>query len=133
MSSRVDRLVESFRWQRLLLFFLGLVSIGQSSGQSAVRRHYLVQKVILVPICLSLFSSYFFWFHHVQNDRILALIEGILAANIFDWGSKACLELYREGTIIEIYKMSRDKMQRPWRVHIFHFLQLRMLSYTFDF
>ncbi|BFI31343.1 type II pantothenate kinase [Marchantia polymorpha subsp. ruderalis] len=62
------------------------------------------------------------------NDRILALIEGILAANIFDWGSKACLELYREGTIIEIYKMSRDKMQRPWRVDDFDLFKKRWIG-----
>ena len=44
------------------------------------------------------------------------LIEGVLAANIFDWGSRACVDLYHKGTIIEIYRMSRNKMQRPWRV-----------------
>lgn len=44
------------------------------------------------------------------------LIEGVLAANIFDWGSRACVDLYHKGTIIEIYRMSRDKMHRPWRV-----------------
>ncbi|VAI20272.1 unnamed protein product [Triticum turgidum subsp. durum] len=50
-----------------------------------------------------------------EEDRLLALIEGVLAANIFDWGSKACVDLYNQGTIIEIYRMSRKKMQRPWR------------------
>lgn len=48
--------------------------------------------------------------------RLLTLIEGVLAANIFDWGSRACVDLYHKGTIIEIYRMSRKKMQRPWRV-----------------
>lgn len=52
----------------------------------------------------------------LQETRLLTLIEGVLAANIFDWGSRACLELYHKGTIIEIYRMSRNKMQRPWRV-----------------
>jgi len=47
---------------------------------------------------------------------LLTLIEGVLAANIFDWGSRACVDLYHKGTIIEIYRMSRNKMQRPWRV-----------------
>lgn len=47
--------------------------------------------------------------------RLLTLIEGVLAANIFDWGSRACVDLYHKGTIIEIYRMSRKKMQRPWR------------------
>ncbi|RWW52310.1 hypothetical protein BHE74_00041277 [Ensete ventricosum] len=52
-----------------------------------------------------------------EEDRLLALIEGVLAANIFDWGSRACVDLYHKGTIIEIYRMSRKKMQRPWRVN----------------
>jgi hypothetical protein len=52
----------------------------------------------------------------VQEIRLLTLIEGVLAANIFDWGARACVDLYHKGTIIEIYRMSRNKMQRPWRV-----------------
>ena len=28
----------------------------------------------------------------------------------------ACVDLYHKGTIIEIYRMSRNKMRRPWRV-----------------
>jgi hypothetical protein len=52
----------------------------------------------------------------LQETRLLTLIEGVLAANIFDWGSRACVDLYHKGTIIEIYRMSRNKMQRPWRV-----------------
>ena len=51
-----------------------------------------------------------------QESRLLTLIEGVLAANIFDWGSRACVDLYHKGTIIEIYRMSRNKMRRPWRV-----------------
>jgi hypothetical protein len=54
----------------------------------------------------------------VQEARLLALTEGVLAANIFDWGSRACVDLYHKGTIIEIYRMSRKKMQRPLRVSI---------------
>ena len=54
-----------------------------------------------------------------QETRLLTLIEGVLAANIFDWGSSACVDLYHKGTIIEIYRMSRKKMQRPWRVSAF--------------
>jgi hypothetical protein len=27
-----------------------------------------------------------------------------LAANIFDWGAKACVELYTNGTILDIYR-----------------------------
>lgn len=52
----------------------------------------------------------------LQETRLLTLIEGVLAANIFDWGSRACVDLYHKGTIIEIYRMSRKKMQRPWGV-----------------
>lgn len=68
------------------------------------------------------FSS--FWllylaaFSYLQESRLLTLIEGVLAANIFDWGSRACVDLYHKGTIIEIYRMSRNKMQRPWRVGV---------------
>lgn len=57
-------------------------------------------------------------FMDIQEARLLALIEGVLAANIFDWGSRACVDLYHKGTIIEIYRMSRKKMQRPWRASI---------------
>lgn len=59
---------------------------------------------------------------------MLTLIEGVLAANIFDWGSRACVDLYHKGTIIEIYRMSRDKMQRPWRVRLTVFLVLVHVS-----
>ena len=36
--------------------------------------------------------------------RLTALVEGCLAANIFDWGAKACVDLYHNGTILEIYR-----------------------------
>ena len=64
----------------------------------------------------------------VQEARLFTLIEGVLAANIFDWGSRACVELYHKGTIIEIYRMSRKKMQRPWRVKYFDFLIVFLFS-----
>ncbi|KAL6007009.1 Pantothenate kinase 2, mitochondrial [Asimina triloba] len=64
---------------------------------------------------------------NVEN-RLLALIEGVLAANIFDWGSSACVDLYHKGTIIEIYRMSRKKMQRPWQVDDFDTFKERMLG-----
>ena len=38
------------------------------------------------------------------RPRLTALIEGILAGNIFDWGSRATVELYHNGTILEIYR-----------------------------
>lgn len=60
--------------------------------------------------------------------RLLALIEGVLAANIFDWGSRACVELYHSGTILEIYRMSRNKMRRPWRVDNYDALFERMIG-----
>jgi hypothetical protein len=31
------------------------------------------------------------------RERLLSLVQGILAANIFDWGAKACVELYTNG------------------------------------
>ncbi|KAH1232900.1 Pantothenate kinase 2 [Glycine max] len=43
-----------------------------------------------------------------QETTLLTLIEGVLAANIVDWGSRACVDLYHKGTIIEIYRISRN-------------------------
>lgn len=63
-----------------------------------------------------------------EETRLLTLIEGVLAANIFDWGSRACVDLYHKGTIIEIYRMSRKKMQRPWQVDDFDLFEKRMLA-----
>ncbi|GJP44935.1 hypothetical protein CLOM_g4333 [Closterium sp. NIES-68] len=53
------------------------------------------------------------------DERLLTVVGGVLAANIFDWGSRECVKLYRSGTILDIYRMSRDKMKRPWRVDDF--------------
>lgn len=36
--------------------------------------------------------------------RLTSLIQGILAGNIFDWGAKATVDLYHNGTILEIYR-----------------------------
>lgn len=63
-----------------------------------------------------------------EEARLFTLIEGVLAANIFDWGSRACVDLYHKGTIIEIYRMSRKKMQRPWRVDDFDIFKEKMLG-----
>lgn len=30
-------------------------------------------------------------------------LQGILAGNIFDWGAKACVELYTNGTILDMF------------------------------
>ncbi|WIA23193.1 hypothetical protein OEZ86_010083 [Tetradesmus obliquus] len=55
-----------------------------------------------------------------QRQRLLALVQGILAANIFDWGAKACVELYTNGTILDIYREARRRLsKRPWRVDDF--------------
>lgn len=51
-----------------------------------------------------------------QEEMVQRLVEGVLAANIFDWGSKECVRLYQTGTILDIYRMSRSRMKRPWRV-----------------
>ena len=32
------------------------------------------------------------------------MLQGVLAANIFDWGAKACVDLYQSATILEMYK-----------------------------
>ncbi|KAF6257384.1 hypothetical protein COO60DRAFT_1234607 [Scenedesmus sp. NREL 46B-D3] len=55
-----------------------------------------------------------------QQQRLLSLVQGILAANIFDWGAKACVELYTNGTILDIYREARRRLsKRPWRVDDF--------------
>lgn len=41
------------------------------------------------------------------HARLLALVQGALAGNIFDWGAKATVELYHDGTILEIYRCSQ--------------------------
>jgi len=47
--------------------------------------------------------------------RWLSLVEGALAANIFDWGANACVALYRAGTILDIYREARSRLnKRPW-------------------
>ncbi|KAI3438596.1 hypothetical protein D9Q98_001020 [Chlorella vulgaris] len=53
-------------------------------------------------------------------QRLLALLQGVLAANIFDWGSASCVDLYQNATILEMYAEARTKLsQRPWRVDDF--------------
>lgn len=54
------------------------------------------------------------------EKRLLALIQGTLAANIFDWGSRECVDRYQEGLILSIYRDARERLsQRPWRVDDF--------------
>lgn len=58
------------------------------------------------------------------RERLLALVQGVLAANIFDWGARACVQLYHAGTILGIYREAREKLsQRPWRVDQFDALR----------
>lgn len=38
------------------------------------------------------------------KTRLTSLVQGILAGNIFDWGAKATVDLYHNGTILEIYR-----------------------------
>ncbi|KAM0932911.1 putative pantothenate kinase [Dioscorea sansibarensis] len=64
-----------------------------------------------------------------EEDRLLNLVEGVLTANIFDWGSHAYVDLYHKGTIIEIYRMSQKNMRQPWRVDDFDKFQERMLGW----
>jgi len=55
-----------------------------------------------------------------QGKRLLALIQGVLAANIFDWGAQECVAKYQEGLILSIYKDARERLsKRPWRVDDF--------------
>jgi hypothetical protein len=45
--------------------------------------------------------------------RLTALVEGVLAANIFDWGAQACVDLYHNGTILEIYRRAAPALVKP--------------------
>ena len=52
--------------------------------------------------------------------RLLSLVEGALAANIFDWGAKACVDMYHTATILDMYRDARVRLStRPWRVDDF--------------
>ena len=62
------------------------------------------------------------------EEQPLALVEGMLAGNIFDWGSRACVELYQNGTILEIYRNARSNLSRPWGIDHFDTLQARLLD-----
>ena len=61
----------------------------------------------------------------VKGDS-LALVEGVLAGNIFDWGSQSCVDLYKNGTILEIYRNARSSIARPWAVDCFDELNEKM-------
>lgn len=59
-----------------------------------------------------------------SRERLLALVKGVLAGNIFDWGAQACVGLYHNGRILDIYRKARtDICHRPWRVDHFDKLE----------
>ena len=60
-----------------------------------------------------------------DDERLLAIVEGVLAGNIFDWGSQGTLDLYRNGTILEIYRKARSTVNRPWAVDHYDALRER--------
>lgn len=43
----------------------------------------------------------------LTQTRSLHPSQGSLAANIFDWGAKACVDLYQNATILEMYRQVR--------------------------
>ena len=61
-----------------------------------------------------------------RDDRLLAIVEGVLAGNIFDWGSQCTLDLYRNGTILEIYRKARSTVNRPWAIDHYDSLRERL-------
>ena len=62
------------------------------------------------------------------DQRLLTLIEGSLASNIFDWGAKACVALYHDGTILDIYRAARQNLgKRPWAIDNYDALASRLV------
>ncbi|GLC40183.1 hypothetical protein PLESTB_000260200 [Pleodorina starrii] len=62
-------------------------------------------------------------------SRLRSLVEGVLAGNIFDWGSQACVALYRDGTILDIYRDARLRLsKRPWAVDNFDAFAARIMD-----
>ena len=63
------------------------------------------------------------------GPRLLTLIEGSLASNIFDWGARACVALYHDGTILDIYRAARQNLgKRPWAIDNFDALASRLVA-----
>ena len=54
-------------------------------------------------------------------QRLEAAVQGALAANIFDWGARACVDLYAaHGDTLSVFRDARDRAaRRPWRVDSF--------------
>ena len=63
-----------------------------------------------------------------ESTRLLALVEGVLAGNIFDWGSAAAIDLYKDGSILEIYRKARETVNRPWAVDHYDALRSRLIG-----
>ena len=62
-----------------------------------------------------------------DGERWIAIVRGALAGNIFDWGSRACAELYQDGTILDTYKQAQSRLkERPWKVDTFDALEARL-------
>lgn len=60
-------------------------------------------------------------------SRLLALVEGVLAGNLFDWGAAACVQLYASGGMAEAYATARTRLlPRPWGLDGFDALQARL-------
>jgi type II pantothenate kinase len=51
-----------------------------------------------------------------REERLRSIVEGVLAGNIFDWGSRAAVELYTNGTILDIYRQARTALARPFGI-----------------
>lgn len=62
-----------------------------------------------------------------MEDRLLILMRGIFAGNIFDMGAKDTIELYESGGI-DFHKV-RESVQRPFFVDDFDILKARFESY----
>lgn len=66
---------------------------------------YNIVSALLVQVALEVLPDLLEELDELSaEDRLLALVEGVLAANIFDWGAKACVDLYNNGTILDIYR-----------------------------
>lgn len=56
-------------------------------------------------------------------------VEGCLAANLFDWGSRSCVELYHNGTILDMYRAAKQDLgKRPWAVDRFDTFAAKLLG-----
>ena len=51
-----------------------------------------------------------------EEDLPHLLLEGLLAGNVFDWGAKACVQLYEDGSILDIYKEAQRNLSKPYAV-----------------